>query len=603
MDRHSLAAERCVIALQASDDLQNIFNKSINSTVTTNITAILQNAAFLEDLVARSATLRNISFTIIAHITCLSDDRPPQSTNDIDLILKRGHPSYHQPHPHKRLIDDHTFEIESRLPAHSPSSPTHSHPHHSSSHNPSHHPSRSPSQTPDHHSSPRHSAPPSPTPPAPSTVTATVRRPSPPPTTSSGPPATSSIPRAPSPPTTPAHIIPIPASTASRCLSLLLDGSGHTTHASASQVSHYRYLRSRLFREPIRRIFTAMDQHGRTAATSSTTPVRSGHVLRYLDLLPETTSQNTHVTFPILELSGTRAFEDCMRTVRLSGQKPDRLSKDEAFAFLCVLLHHQRHLAAATVLEKFAREGLSRIGCTRRTALSRSPAARCGGPERCRQMAEPTVRLECRRTRSTSAPRRPFATARVFPLVRCLAGRPVPTDRVAVLVCGVEPNARVDVDGIELPGTRGTAQERNVRSSVMLTWPCALVRRVLLAVEGDGVVGDAIFVEALDWTTGAGCKRPRLAGETEEGMENDEDGVSECVVVCDVHIRHVGRRESAKYGFGEWYNLPQFIKLRRMHFADGLPPQALTDVQGDNTLALLWDKRFVLFEGAPDDLG
>lgn len=180
----------------------------------------------------------------------------------------------------------------------------------------------------------------------------------------------------------------VPEAIAARCLSFLFDGTGLTTHRGPTQEILFKDVCSRLIQQPIRSVMEKEQEKmgmGRSAQKKK---------LKYLGLVPkELRNREIVVPFGCLRRSQSQSSQMEVRRrlkVKLDIKKPDRNTKEQTFAVLCILLHAEGDVdgICGTVLKAFARKGLGRDGCVIRKQHNRDSSGlqvgRCGGPETCR---------------------------------------------------------------------------------------------------------------------------------------------------------------------------------------------------------------------------
>ncbi len=172
-----------------------------------------------------------------------------------------------------------------------------------------------------------------------------------------------------------------------KCLSLLLDASGITSHPGSRLDRTLTNVPAPVLLIAIRNTMNAYrDEHKVTAKG-----------IKCSSLLPKEL-RDQRVKFPLLQLrageKGYRTLKDD-HTVRLVIRKPDRNKKDLHFALFCVLSQVDLGGFCETELEKMAKNGFESDGC------SFQPGNNCGGPEFCtEQEKEPACKFLMRKRRS-----------------------------------------------------------------------------------------------------------------------------------------------------------------------------------------------------------
>eukprot|EP00177_Eucheuma_denticulatum_P006499 GFKZ01011832.1.p1 GENE.GFKZ01011832.1~~GFKZ01011832.1.p1 ORF type:complete len:406 (-),score=58.31 GFKZ01011832.1:455-1600(-) len=351
---------------------------------------------------------------------------------------------------------------------------------------------------------------------------------------------------------------------AAKCLSLLLDGMGHSSHRTSWEDQSYTKLCRGLLSDPVRQVFNAEKQkrYGTT---------KRGSRMKYDDL-PPTNLRGKDVTLPIVRLAkkGPNQHYEVIETkrVRLRISKPLKNRKEVSFALLCVLLQATGPGGVCeAVLRRYASEGLSTLGCLRKKESSAAASADCGGPNAC--TAHENVKAMVRFFHTEGNQAIYVGAGSVDPLCVYLRGEVVPMNSYVVRFKSVENEARLQ----HVLGECG---------KMPVLWRRSDIERVVLLGHHGEEIGTAILVddEVVSPLQAAVERRPV---RTAVAMD-----VTSAVVICDLQL--VTGMDRCPYPFAQWYAVSSLKRFKFLHFTSKTPPGELSQATLAGTIAMLWHK-------------
>lgn len=350
---------------------------------------------------------------------------------------------------------------------------------------------------------------------------------------------------------------------AAKCLSLLLDGMGHSSHRTSWEEQSYAKLCRGLLSDPVRQVFNAEKQ-------KRFGNEKRGARMKYDDL-PPFHLRGKDVTLPIVRLAkkGINQNYEVIETkrVRLRISKPLKNRKEVSFALLCVLLQSTGPQSVCdTVLKQYASEGLTSIGCLRKKESSAAATADCGGPTACsaHDNVKPIVRFFCMDT----GPATYVGVGAVDPLCVYLRGEVVPPNSYVVRFKSVE----------SVPRLHGILTECH---KMPVLWRRSDIERVMLLGHHGEEIGSAILVddEVVSPLQAAAERRPPRTIAMD---------VTNAIVICDLQLH--GGVDRCPYPYTQWYNVSSLKRFKFLHFTNRQPPSILNPSSLSNAMALLWHK-------------
>lgn len=347
---------------------------------------------------------------------------------------------------------------------------------------------------------------------------------------------------------------------AAKCLSLLLDGMGYSSHRSPWEEQNYSKLCRGLLSDPVRQVFNAEKQKRYSGAKRAAR-------MKYDDL-PPAHLRGKDVILPIVRLAKNESDQNYevleSKRVRLRIAKPLKNRKEVSFGLLCVMLQYSGASGVCgTVLKRYAIEGLSSLGCVRKKQASSSATRDCGGPVECLSLQ--SVRESCRFFFQDSGGSSFVGTGSVDPLCVYLKGEGVPPCSYVVRFKTVEVVPRLQHILAEC-------------SKMPVVWKRSNIERVTLLGHRGDEIGTAILADEENIApiaSGPDGRQPRA-------ITMD---VAHAVIVCDVHLHGDG---GCSYPYSQWYNVASLKRFKFLHFRDNAPPGTLNEHSLENALALLW---------------
>ncbi len=207
-------------------------------------------------------------------------------------------------------------------------------------------------------------------------------------------------------------ILEIEQDSTAKCLSLLLDASGITSHPSC-----YRYRKLSHVPAPVLKmvIRNMMEKYKAQVKTS-------GKDVKYSSLLPtELRGRRVEYTSPVLVRKGPSCyFSNSVSEAVLTVKKPDRNKKETHFAMFSALIQIDPGGICFKELHALAEEGIRLSGCDRK------PGIPCGGPQSCNELDVVPV------THFYNEKGKRVSSGEVYPSISYLLGEPVPRDTVVV---------------------------------------------------------------------------------------------------------------------------------------------------------------------------
>lgn len=355
--------------------------------------------------------------------------------------------------------------------------------------------------------------------------------------------------------------ISIHPAVAAKCLSLLLDGMGYSSHRTLWEEQNYSKLCRGLLSDPVRQVFNAEKQKRYGGAKRAAR-------MKYDDL-PPPHLRGKEVMLPIVRLAKNESDQNYevmeSKKVRLRIAKPLKNRKEVSFGLLCVMLQYSgQNGVCASVLKRYADEGLSSLGCLRKKQASSSSAADCGGPTHCTSLD--SVRESCRFFYHDSGVSACVGAGTVDPLCVYLRGECVPPGSYVVRFKTVEVIPRLQHILHEIGKTP-------------VMWKRTDIERIILLGHRGDDIGTAILAD--------GCVMPPITsgpdGRQPRAITMD---VSHAVIVCDVQLH--GEASSYPYPYSQWYNVASLKRFKFLHFKDNAPPGTLNHHTLENALSLLW---------------
>ena len=383
------------------------------------------------------------------------------------------------------------------------------------------------------------------------------------------------------------YSVPIPV--AAKCLELLLDGSGFSTHRHIFQNRSYTELGTKPLVDALKEVFKAEreERNSRRNPSIPSTKTASKEDMIYSDLLPDNfrsaiEGETIIVSVPevFLEETGKVTVPNYMK-VSMNIRKPDRNKKDQNFAVLCTLLDHTGPEGiCGKTLREYARKGFTIEGCKRRKRYSISTKSTCSGSH-----------LSCRDNRALcsffiSDDTDAVGKGTVDPYATDINGEKITDENILVRFAKVK-----EISKITFP-TGLTEEEKGLRhrswvDGVSAIWAKSHIQRIKLLGEYGKPIGTAIFVQRI------------LANDAHEsivrrfrkvsGRKSTLDA-SNAIVVCDVVLTEPFDKQPVLYPFMEWYNLSCFNNLQEVHFGTKKAPKTLTKAVVSAARALLWSK-------------
>lgn len=404
----------------------------------------------------------------------------------------------------------------------------------------------------------------------------------------------------------------IPDIIAARCISLIRDGVGVTTHLWPAPEYSFNELSSREVMTCVSRLMETETEkqsveRSRRATfprdpdlpTEKLTPSKEDY--RYRKLIPSFLQCGAFVELPIIRLSrkgrknGYRVSD--RKKVRLIIKKPSRNGKETNFALLCVLMAvNGERSTVYDMLYKMSDVGLSAKGCfilDRFTgkkdyegrncgkydmsskhnvpSLSNRTRTRCGGPVSCVVEPYETTKFLVRGTEGCEW----VGVGAVMPHVGWLRGAVILEKSYVVRFSRV------------FQGSTETRFPVKSWMSGLVVWNREDIERVDLIAEsgvvGTAILSDASVVHSKDTSYGLKNGRPGSMFSEEQKAH-----LREAVVVCDIQLSESVQANGVKYPYAEWYQGNVLEAFGKQHFSSEFVPRKLTGDTLSNITELLW---------------